>query len=345
MAIGRTAFRRVQISNPENSPGTAEAAIEILICKFATSYFDKVIHQPEADRNSLSMNHADDLIVANDLEIELEGDFHHRLALWLFSNAIRGNITPTQPDATNKPLEFLYNFQPGIQTANTPDITAGVDTFTLELGDNVQDYEAEFLIATTITLSGQPDGVVEFSWTAKARQLTETTLTEALVETIPQRFATNKVKFYIDDSYAGIGGTQQLDLLSEWEWTLETGFTVRQTADGDLFFTGVSEDKKNVELKCKYVRGAGSEAEKVKADARTTTYIRVEIIGNNEIDIGQANPPTIQLDGAFRAFDWDAPDSTDGTEMEEVTYQSVLDATASLEYEVNLFTDMDGYPA
>jgi hypothetical protein len=344
MAIGRTAFRDIQISNPEDTAGTAEAAVEILICKYAAAYADLVLHQPEADRNSLSRNHGDDVIVAKDLEIELEGDVNHRMIIWQLANSIRGNITPTQPDATNEPLSYLWLFSPGIFTANTPEIANGIDTFTLELGDNVQHYEAEYMFTTSLEISAEPDGVVEFSWTTKARQLTETTKTAALVEQSVQRFPSNTVEIYLDSSWATIGNTQVTDLLRSWTWTLETNFTARQTADGVLVFSGVNEDIKFVGLEMEYLRSTASELEKDKYNARTTTFVRIKCNGISEMDSGQNNLPYIQFDMSGRYMEWGDVDDDAGSQYETVMLESVYDITGAKEYEVSVLTDLASYP-
>ena len=344
MANALTAFRRIQLSNVEGTPGVAEAATEVLGGAVMTAaYSDLVIHQPIQDRTSLSRNLADDFVVGNEAALSIEGNLNTRVAAFLFCNAVCGNITPTQPDATTEPLSYLWTFAPGIITANTPDIAEGIDTFTIEFGDNIQDYEVEYCFATSISITGSPNEPVRYTWEMIGRQVTETTLTGGLVIVATQHFLSNLTKFYVDATYAGIGGTQKAGLLLEWTWTLETMFTPRYGADGALYFSGVNEDRKNVELELTYLRSTASELEKDKYDARTTTYLRIELLGATAMDSGQANPPHIYLDGAFRYTEWPETDDADGMQTVTVTAQSVYDSVGAKEYGVILFTNLAAF--
>lgn len=346
MAFGVKAFRRIQISNPEDTPGSAEAAIEVLCGVLSAPYGDKTMHFPEQDRNLLSRNLADDFVVQREVEMSFEGEVNTRQIIWALANAIRGNVTATQPAATAQPLAYLHTFQPGLATGNTPDIANGIDTFTIEFGDNVQAYEAEFVFCRSLEITGAPNEPVTMTWEMTGRQITETTFTAALTAAATQYFPSGLVKFYIDADYASIGGTQLTGMLRGFTWKLETNFTARYASDGTLVFSGVSEDRKMVELELVYYRdGTNSEAEKAKYDARTTSYARIEINGATEIDNGQSNPPYIRLDQAMRYTEWPEPDDEDGAVTETVTAQSVYDSVAAMEYEVTVLTELDDYPS
>jgi hypothetical protein len=346
MAMGLTAFRRSQISNIEGTPGLAEAAVEILYGKLSIPLGDKVLHQPEQDRNSLSRFLADDFIVARQIDFSFEGEVNHRHAPWWFSNAIRGNITPTQPNATTKPLSYLWTFEPGITSANTPDAANGIDTFTWEFGDNVQSYEAEMVFTRTIEISGGPNEPCKVSIEMTGRQLTESTITSPLTAQSVQYMPFNLCKFYIDPGVATWGATQKLGILRAFTWKLETQFTPRYGADGALYYTNLNEDRKNVELELTYYRdGTISETEKNKYDARATTYLRIALFGQTALDAAQSNPPYIYLDGAYRYSEWPEMDDEDGSAVETVTAQSVYDSTGSKEYSVKVYTDLASFPA
>jgi hypothetical protein len=345
MTNAYTAFRRIQVSNEEGTPGTAEAATEIVSgTTYSAAFSDLEIHKPEQDRNILSMNLSDDFVVGKLAEMTLEGNLNTRIACWLFCNAVRGNISPTQPDAINQPNAYLWTIQPGLTTSNTPDITNGIDTFTFEVGDNVQAHEIEYCFATSISVSGSPNEPVTYTWEITGRQMTNTTFTAALSVVAVQYFASNQVNFYIDTSYATIGTTEVKDLLREFTFTLDTGFTPRFTSSSSLLYQGVNETKKMVTLDATYLRGTNSEAERVKYNARTTTYLRIAIMGQTELDSGESNPPYIYIDGAFRYFEWNEPDDDEGMQYVSVTAESVYDPTGAKEYEIAVYTDLAAFP-
>jgi hypothetical protein len=345
MTYARKANRFIQISNVEGTPGTAEAAVEVFSGVFGGGYADKVIHNPEEDRNSLSMYHANQLLVGREWNADISGDLNSRHAVWLFCNTVAGNITPTQPNATTKPNAYLWTIEPGITTANTPDITAGIDTFTIEVGDNQQAYESEFIFTRTLTIEGAPNGVVTYTWGVTGRQLTETTKTAALsMDTAFQRFPFNLAKFYVDTSVANWGTTQKTGLLLGFTVTFETQFTPLYATDGALYFTALNEDKKSVSVDLTFRRGTDSETEKDKYDALTTTFHRIELLGTTVLDAAQSNPPYIYIDYAGRYSEWSDLGDEGGSATESVSLNTVYDATGSKEYSIKIYTELSAYP-
>lgn len=344
MTYARKAFRRLQIGD-EGTPGSAVAATEAWSGLLTSAYKDKVIHMPEEDRNTLSKNMANDLIVGRQWDGSIAGDLTTRSAPYLFSSVIRGNITPTQPAATAQPLAYLWTLEPGLTTANTPDITNGVDTFTLEFGDSQQAYEVEFLFTRTLTITITPNGVVTYAWEVSGRQLTETTFTAALSIAAQQRFPSNLVEYYVDSSVANWGNTQKTGELLGATLTFETMFTPSYTTDGTLYFTALNEDKKAF-LKAELIfrRGTNSEVQKDAYDSRTTVYHRIAIKGATEIDNGQSNVPYVYIDYAGRYVDWSDVGDDGGSTTETGTLESVYDSTGSKEVSVKILTPLDAYP-
>lgn len=339
------AFNLFQISGDEGTPGSAAAATEILYATGTLPYTSQKIYYPEQDRNNLATYLANDFIVQHYLEGGIEMDANTRHMVWAFSNAIRGNITPTQPKATDEPLSYLWTWEPSlVTTPNTPDVTNGADTFTLEYGDNVQGYEAEYMVTTSLKLSGAPGEAVKCVWDFFARQVAETTVTPDLSAEAVQYFPAGDVDFFIDTTWAGLGGNAKTDSLHSWEWTYNTGFAARFASES-LLFTGVSEAKKHTELKLNYYRdSATSEIEKDKFDARTTTFIRLALTGQTELDSEQDNLPYIHLDGAYCYDAWGNAGEEDGHVTEEATAYSVCDATSAKMISVKMLTDMAAYP-
>lgn len=344
MAYGQRAFRKIQISNVEGTPGTAEAAVEPLYGILSQVYADQVWHKPDQDRGVLAMNYETPFEVSRLVELEMTGELYDRLAVMMFSNAIRGNVTATQPDNINEPNHYLWTFEPGLTTANTPDITNGIDTFTLEYGDNVQAYEAEYIFTTALQITGSVNEPVTFTWTINGRQVSEASFTGGLTSQAAVYFPFNRAKFYVDSSYANLGNTQKTGMLRAFTWTYETGFSARFAADGNVYFSSINEARKQVNLDLTYYRdGTNSEAEKDKYEAQTSTYLRIELLGETEMDSGQGNPPYIRLDGAYKYSEWPAVEDEDGTAVATVTAQSFYDATASKMMSVYVGTTMSAY--
>lgn len=346
MATALTALKHIQISNVEDPPGSAEEATEIILDSLmSTAYGDKVIHYPEQDRNSLSANLADDFIVGRQANLSMEGVLNDRLACYILSNSIRGNISPTQPGGGEQPNYYRWEFEPGITTGNTPDITDGIDTFTIEYGDNVQSYETEYCFTESFSFTGAPNEPVMYTWDIIGRQITESVKTNPLSIATRQQFISNKTRFYIDTSWAGMGGTQKTGMLLGWTWTYETGFTARYAFDNTLYFSGVNEAKKRTQLELTYLRGSDSESEKNKYDNRTTTYLIIQPDATTELDSGKDNPPRLTLKGAFRYTDWPETDDADGAQTITVSAESVYDSSGGKEITILANTLMSTFPA
>ena len=347
MVTALTALKKqIQIGN-EATPGTAVPATEVLLAIMEAQVTSAEFFVPEDDRNLLAIDKGNRFKISDIAELSITGSVNHRQAVFLFGNAISGNITPTQPDVTNEPLAYLWSYAHNLTAANTPDITAGIDTYTIEFGDNVDDYEARYCFTTTLVISGTAGEDTKFEWTITAADIVAgITPTAALSVTAVQYFPANTASFYIDTDYASIGGTAKTDILKSFTWTLETMFTPRFTSSGLFIYQGVNEAAKQVELEMEWLRSATSETEKALAIAGSTTYLRIQLLGGTEIDAAQSNPPYINLDGAFQYdLPWDSPEDADGARTHTVTAKSVYDATGTRDFEVAVFTDLDAWPA
>lgn len=345
MAYGLKAFRKIQYG-VESTHGTAVAATEIVFGTLTVKPSDQVWHKPEQDRGVLAMNVETPFEVSKEIELDFEGELNDRLMVFLANIGIRGNITPTQPDDSNEPNHYLWTVEPALTTPNTPDQTNGIETVTLEYGDNVQGYEVEYLFLTSLEISGTVNEAIMVTATFMGRQVGEVTFTGALTDPSVAYFAFNNSQFYIDTSYAGIGGTAKTGMLRAFTWTYESKFMPLFAADGNLYFSQIKEDKKTVELELTYWRDdTNAEAEFDKYEAQTTTYIRIALQSDTEMDSGQDNPEYVYLDGAFKYTEFPEIDDEDGTSVITVNAEAFYDATASKMFGVLIGTTMDALPS
>lgn len=346
MAIALTAFKKqIQIGN-ESTPGSAVDASEVLLGIMEADLTSHIFHYPEDDRNLLSKHKGNEFKVGHEAELVVTYNINHRHAPFLFGNAIAGNIGATQPDSTNEPSGYLWTYQHSLTSGNDPSVTNGIDTYILEFGDNLDDYEAEYCFTKTLVITGAPNEPVTAEVTYAAAQITAgISPTGALtVSTSLQYFPSNMVSFYIDTSYTNIGNTPATDLLKSFTWTLETMFTPRFTTSGALTYKGVNEGAKSVVLELEYLRSTLSEVEKALYVAGSPTYLRIKLVGDTELDSSQSNPPYIYLDGAYHYMEWPAPEDADGTRAETVTAESFYDKDGTRDFEVAVFTDLDTWP-
>ncbi len=344
--MSHKAFRRFQISNVEGTPGTPEAAVEVLSGVLTTFEGGEVVHQPEEDRNSLALHHGNAEIIGTEAHLVWTGDLNFRHICWQLAMAICGNITPTQPDAENEPLSYLWTFVPALTAVNTPDQANGIDTFTMEYGDNTEVYEAEHCFATRIQISGRPNDTVRVTVDITGRQQSVVeTFTAGLTMQAVQRAAFNRCKLYINDSGAAIGTTQKTSLMRAFTWTLDTKFRPWYTGDGNLYFTSVEEGQKAPELELTLPWGTVTQAERAAFLAQTTRFIRLECWGSAEMDEEEANPPYLQLDGAYSLPEWPTAQGEDeGRSTVVLKYVGLHDATWGKMYQAAVKTNLAAFP-
>jgi hypothetical protein len=344
--MGLKAFRKIQISNAEGTPGTAEAATEILLGTMGTWEDENELHRPEEDRNSLAMYFEDDEFVSERAAAVWTGDLTFRQILYALLMTVRGNVTPTQPDSVDQPLAYLWTLTPALTTANTPDETDGIDTFTIEYGDDDQAYEMAYCFGTQLEISGSPNEPCQFTLNITGDKKTETTFTAALsAPTGIQRAPFNLAKFYIDAAGGTMGSNQKTGLLRGFTWRLNTQFAAFYTADGDLSYGSVVERRKAVELSLTYKAGALAHTERGFYDSRTTRLLRIQLNGQTELDSEEANPPYLNLDQAIRYENWPSWGDDDGVSTFEVNAYSVYNEDYAKLFEVSLLNALSTLPS
>jgi len=344
MTIGLKAFRKIQAGSEGATPGVAVDATEILYGTLSTYESGEVLHQPEEDRNSLARHMADDEFVGKEAKIVWTGDLNHRHANWLLSMAIRGNVSPSHPDPTNEPNAYLWTYAPTLTAANTPDIANGIETYTFEYGDNLQAYEIEYCFATKLEISGAPNEPCKYSCDISGRQRSDADFTGSLTAQSVQLFPFNLTTFWVDDTGAAIGTHQKTGLLRAFTWSLDTMFRAFYTADGNLYFASVAEDRKSVELTLTYVRNTDADTERTAYENRTTKFLRIKLFGQTEMDSEQSNVPYLVLDQAVRYRAWPTFGDQDGLATVQVKADAVYDSDYAKMFEAALFTDLSTWP-
>lgn len=347
MAVGNKALNKFQISNAEGTPGTAEAATAILLYEEMSSLTQgDVFHQPVQDRGSLAKNIEQEFKVAEFAEMEMSGDLYDQLMVYMALNTIKGAVTPTQPNAGDQPNHHLWVFEPNLGSAGT------FTSFTGEWGDQIQAFRSPYMVGTKFEIEGaasnEDDARVTFTWSWFCRGVYTHTFTAALTApTTHQFFAMNTAKWFVDSSYAGIGGTQITDVLRGFKYTYESMYTPRFSASGQFYFSGVNEARKETTLELTMWRDNTyfpAELAKYKANPKTTSFQRIGLYGYTEMDSGEADVPYIYLDGAYRIREIPEMDYEDDTELVTLTYKGIQDPTSSKMTTVSVGTQLSALP-
>lgn len=310
--MGLTAFRRIQLGK-ETAPGTAvPATAKLMGFNLKAPLADRQIVQPEEERGSLAGAFRSYTQSVGWTGATLSGDATFEDILYLLAMAIKGGVVPTGTGTAK-----TWAFEPSLTAANNP------DTFTLEFGDDTQAYEAEYVLATSLEISGGVGQALKCSANLVGRQLTATTFTPALADRVVESALAAKTNLYLDDSGGMIGTTLVPSTLLDWTWRLPEHF-VTIAHQGSLYFTAVREQKMKPTLEMTVEFNTGVAALRAKYLAETRQLVRLKAEGS-EVETGTKK--SLSIDGAYKIIDLDVLDERNGADIVKLTLHGEYDPT------------------
>lgn len=266
-----TALRRIQIGQ-ESTPGTPVAADIILLGRLTLTP-EITWHDPEnEERNSLAMHHRLEN-VGQQASLTYEGALTFQQVIHLLAMGIGALIT-SQPDSGGSPTVYDHTFEPTLIALAAP------KAYTVEYGDNQQEYECTFVMASQVEFSFAMEEVWQMSADLFGRFPTKSTFTGALTAPTVEDAVGQKCKVYIDSSWANLGNTQVASSLINATIRVPTGFGQTRYADGSLEASNFSELPRAAEVELTFKHDASGEAEYDNLVAGTTVFIRLEVEGS-----------------------------------------------------------------
>src|SRR5258706_6515533 len=237
--MGNRYFSKVQVGK-ESSHGTAVAATKILLGKVPQVKSDRKPIIPDENigiRASGVRSLIHQYLYSNTLSTE-HGYFQQ--LPWIFGAGLKGGVTPSE--VTVGQGDMLWN--------QTPSLVSGVsnaqDSFTVELGDDTQEFESEYAMIERIRISGQvAQGMdaspVNVEVDIFGRQLTPTTFTPALSLPVAEPLNAKLARLYLDTAWSGIGGTELANILRSFDIEILTGVHPKFSGSGNKYFNAHGE--------------------------------------------------------------------------------------------------------
>jgi len=269
MSSGLRALRKIQIGE-EAIKGTAIPATNAL-AGVLTMKESPTIHRPVEERGQLA-EFSRSVKVANLAELTLESDVTFEQILWLLHMGVLGGVVPVTagaPATANR-----WTFTPAMAAAGV------FDSFTIEYGDDIEQWESEYCMASAIEISGAMNEPMKVRGDIFGRKMTVCAFTGAFSVPTVESVLTQKARLYIDDETGKIGGTIQSDTLIGFTYRINTGLTFKRFADGSIDFSSYNENFKGVELRMTFAFNAGAEVERLKFDGSTQRLVRIEALGS-----------------------------------------------------------------
>ena len=205
--------------------------------------------------------------------------------------------------------------------------TMTILTYTVEMGDNQQEYQATGCFVEEFTISGAPDEAVKISGNWRGRQLAKGTRTAGLSPTAVEAVLFNKAKLYI-----GTGDTFGAQVTSTWvgfDLNVKTGWMYQSTGDGALYPSLLKLTQPEVTCDFTFEHNASAVTEYDAYLAQTHRKIRMEFSGSTFDTAGTAysvKTIIIDLDGKWESFE--GLDDMDGDDVITGTFRARQNATS-----------------
>lgn len=312
------AFRRIQIGK-ESTPGTAVAATRKLIGELSISP-NLTIHRPTDERNSLSEFRRSE-VVGQDASLSYSSDATYDQIIHFLAMALKGGVTPTQPDVGNSPTVYDWVYTP------VATVLAAVDTFTIEYGDNTQEFECKYCFVQSLELGFAMNSVVTLKADMMGHYPIKSSFTGALSDESVEEVVSNDLTVAIDTTWANLGVTPKSGVVAGATLRIPTGLVPIKAADGSMEFTRIGEQRRHFELDLDILVSSAAITEYDAAVAQTDRAIRLIVTGPTISD-DETYMLTIDFFGRYTA----APtiwDSQDGENLIRLSLVSHADASGN----------------
>lgn len=283
-------LRKIQIgSETTTARGTAVAATRVL---FGTMTMTPTLalHIPEdEERNSLSMAHRSTIVGQHEaLTFNSNLDFEN--VPYFLAMGITGDASPTGGTSANG--------RTWIFTKNTT-ARNWQDSYTVEYGDDNQEYEATFVLAEQLEFTYAMGEPVTMSATMFGRLDSTGTFTSLTEPDNVETAVTAKTTMYSDTAWANLGNTTTTNTLVNAVVRIPTGLQRTKYADGSLDFSGFSESKYSAEVELTLVHNTFGQTALAEYRNQNLRFLRLETLGST-LGSTSALTHTFRIDMAFK---------------------------------------------
>lgn len=213
-------------------------------------------------------------LVQNTLKIE--HGYFDILPMFL-SGGLQGNITAAEQNVGES--DYLWTFAPSMTATNAP------DSITLEVGDNVDAYEVEYVMFEKLKIGGvvaqgTESSPVSIEADYFGRQVTKTAFTGAITAPTVEPMNAKLSRVSIDAAWADRGSSEVTALLRAWDLEIIGG--IHPTFHGSALrtFDVFGEGFIDFMLTLTFEGSSDADAERDKWLARTAQAIQIKVEGS-----------------------------------------------------------------
>lgn len=322
----------------ETTRGTAVAATKKLLGRVPAVGSDR---QPIFPREDVGINtpsvrsFTHQYLYENTISVE---HGYYQMLPVLFGCGVKGGVTASETTASQQ--DYLWTFTPSLTAANSP------DALTIELGDDEAAYEFEYCMFKRLRISGKvAQGMDASPVTVEAdffgRQATNTTLTAALSLPSAEPINAKLSRFYLDTTWAGVGGTEKTNILREFDIEILTGVHPKFTGSANKYFNTHGEGL--FEVTANFVLEGNSDAEAIMTAHQANTFqvVRLSISGA-QIGTGTSHNLKIDIGGEWEAVSMMASEDREDN-LTSATLRGRYDSTGAKLFQAVVTTNSNAY--
>jgi len=258
----------------------------------------------------------------------------------VFGCGLKGGVTAAEQTPSQQ--DYLWNFTPSLVSG----VSNAPDSLTIELGDDVQAFEAEFAMFERIRISGQvAQGMDVSSVNVEcdffARQLTPTTFTPAIALPTATEMNAKLARLYVDSAWSGVGGTELADILRGFDIEIITGLHPKFAGSANKYFDGFGEGIISATAQFTLEGTSAADALFDAQQAKTFQAVRLAILGP-QIGTGTTHSLKIDIGGV-----WESVSPLNGEDRGDNLHAATLidyyDATGAKSLQVAVTTNSNSY--
>jgi hypothetical protein len=256
----------------------------------------------------------------------------------LFGGGLKGGVVASE--VTPSQADYKWTFTPSLTAANAP------DAFTIEMGNDQQEYESEYCMFTRINISGEiGQGIdpspVKIEADFFGRQLTASTFTAALSPPAPTGMNAKLARLYIDPTWAAVGSTELANLLRSFEIEILTGVHPNFSGSGNDYFNIHSEGLIAVMATFTIETNASAIAIMAAQRAQSLAVARLDVVGPV---IGSGTAHRLRLDIGGRYEEVTLNDTEDrGDDLSTFALHGLYDDTGAKLLQCEVTTTLNAY--
>lgn len=216
---------------------------------------------------------------------------------------------------------YVYTYTLATTAVETP------KTYTFEVGDNNQEYQATYGFCEEFELAGAKNEAVMMSGRLRGRQYASGTKTASVSVPTVEEILFNKGKLYIDSTT--IGTTNVAGTWLGFRLTVPTGFQPVWSGDGQLYFYAVKQtDLREIEGELVLEHDATATAEIALAMSETTRLVRMIFTGSAVTSGTAYSYKTLKIDLAVKYSGVPQLEDQDGDDVVTLPFKAIYNANA-----------------